>query len=374
MQRFSLDSLVEPIVQAPLAGGASTPALAAAVSEAGGLGFLATGYKTPDAVRADVAELRAGTARPFGMNLFVPSGIAADPDVVERYADGLRAEAERYGAELGAPRHDDDAWDEKLAIATEAGAAVVSFAFGCPASAVIGRLQAAGAAVWVTVTTEDEAVTAAEAGADALVVQGVEAGGHRGSFDDATPGEVGLLALLQLVRGAVQVPLVAAGGIATGAGIAAVLAAGASAAQLGTAMMLTPEAGTSAPHREALRSDAGTALTRAFSGRTARGIVNRFLREHSAGAPAAYPEVHHLTAPVRAAARQQGDGEAINLWAGQAFPLSAEESAGELVHRLGAEARAALAAAAERYGQPGDDTPDAAEPGDEAPDAAGTEG
>jgi nitronate monooxygenase len=134
------------------------------------------------------------------------------------------------------------------------------------------------------------------------------------------------------------------------AGIAAVLAAGASAAQLGTALMLTPEAGTSAPHRAALHADAGTALTRAFSGRTARGIVNRFLREHSAEAPAAYPEIHHLTAPVRAAARERGDAEALNLWAGQAYPLSAEQAAGELVRRLGAEARAALAAAAARYG------------------------
>jgi nitronate monooxygenase len=350
---FTLDSLEQPIVQAPLAGGPSTPALAAAVCEAGGLGFLATGYKTPDAVRADVAELRGATARPFGMNLFVPSEDAADPDAVERYAARLRGEAERYGAQLGAPRHDDDAWDEKLAIATEAGAAVVSFTFGCPEPAVIARVQAAGVAAWVTVTTAEEARTAVDAGADALVVQGVEAGGHRGSFDDAAPGEVGLLALLQLVRGAVRVPLVAAGGIATGEAIAAVLAAGASAAQLGTALMLTPEAGTAAPHREALRGDAATALTRAFSGRTARGIVNRFLREHDEHAPSAYPEIHHLTSPVRAAARRQGDREAINLWAGQAFPLSAEEGAGELVRRLGAEARAALAAAAERFPQRG---------------------
>jgi nitronate monooxygenase len=352
-ERFTLDSLEQPIVQAPLAGGPSTPALAVAVCEAGGLGFLATGYKTPEAVRSDVAELRDGTARPFGMNLFVPSGGEADPGTVERYAASLRAEAERYGAELGTPRHDDDAWDEKLAIATEVGAAVVTFTFGCPSADAIAAVQRAGVAAWVTVTTAAEARTATEAGADALVVQGVEAGGHRGTFDDAAPGDVGLLALLQLIRAAVDVPLVAAGGIATGEAIAAVLAAGAAAAQLGTALMLTPEAGTAAPHREALRGDAATALTRAFSGRTARGIVNRFMREHEHDAPSAYPEVHHLTSPVRAAARQQGDGGAINLWAGQAFPLSAEESAGELVRRLGAEARAALAAAAARFPQTG---------------------
>jgi nitronate monooxygenase len=349
MARFSLDSLAEPIVQAPLAGGPSTPALAAAVSEAGGLGFLATGYKAPDAVRGELEQLRAQTQRPFGVNVFVPSPAGGDPGEVDRYAGGLSAEAERYGAQLGTPRHDDDAWAAKLDLAEEARVAVVSFTFGCPDAATVERLQAAGVAVWVTVTTVAEARAAAVAGSDALVVQGVEAGGHRGSFDDAAPGDVGLLVLLQLVRAAVETPFVAAGGIATGAGIAAVLAAGASAAQLGTALMLTPEAGTSAPHRAALQADAGTALTRAFSGRTARGIVNRFLREHSGDAPAAYPEIHHLTAPVRAAARERGDAEALNLWAGQAYALSAEQEAGELVRRLGAEARAALAAAAARY-------------------------
>src|SRR4051794_8945171 len=352
MARFSLDSLAEPIVQAPLAGGASTPALAAAVSEVGGLGFLATGYKAPDAVRGELEQLRAQTQRPFGVNVFVPSPAGGEPGEVDRYARGLSAEAERYGAQLGTPRHDDDAWDAKLALAEEARVAVVSFTFGCPDAATVERLQAAGVAVWVTVTTASEAVAAAAAGADALVVQGVEAGGHRGSFDDAAPGDVGLLVLLQLVRAAVELPLVAAGGIATGRGIAAVLAAGASAAQLGTALMLTAEAGTSAPHREALRAGEPTALTRAFSGRTARGIVNRFLREHSADAPAAYPDVHHLTAPLRSAAREQGDADGFHLWAGQAHALAPETPAGELVRRLAADAAAALEDAAGRIGRP----------------------
>jgi nitronate monooxygenase len=350
MARFSLATLEQPIVQAPLAGGASTPALAAAVCEAGGLGFLAAGYKTPDAVSANLDALRGQTGRAFGLNLFAPPAAAADPAALDRYAGALRADAERYGAALGEPRHDDDAFEEKLALAATARPAVVSFTFGCPSAAVVARLQEDGVAVWVTVTTAAEAVTAAQAGADALVVQGVEAGGHRGSFDDAAPGDVGLLVLLQLVRAAVDLELVAAGGIASGRAIAAVLVAGASAAQLGTALMLTAEAGTSAPHRAALAADGPTALTRAFSGRTARGIVNRFQREHSADAPAAYPDVHHLTAPLRAAAREQGDAEAINLWAGQAYPLAEAAPAGELVRRLGAEARAALAETARRFG------------------------
>ena len=224
---------------------------------------------------------------------------------------------------------------------------VVSFTFGCPSAETVAALQAVGSAVWVTVTSAAEARAAAAAGADALVVQGAEAGGHRGSFDDSAPQAIGLLALLQLVRAAVDLPLVATGGLMTGAAIAAVLAAGASAAQLGSAFMLTPEAGTAAAHRGALaRDDAATELTRAFSGRTARGIVNRFQREHDASAPRAYPEVHYLTAPLRAAARAAGDADAINLWAGQAHPLARAVPAAELVTSLAAEAREALTRAA----------------------------
>jgi len=331
-----------------MGGGPSTPALAAAVSEAGGLGFLAAGYKSAGAARSDVEATRALTGRPFGVNLFAPPGGAADSVAVRAYAASLRAEAERYDAPLGEPQHDDDRWAEKLALVAELRVPVVSFTFGCPDRPAVEDLQGAGVAVWVTVTTAGEARAAAAAGADALVVQGVEAGGHRGSFDDAAPGEIGLLALLQLVRAAVDVPLVATGGIATGRGVAAVLAAGAAAAQLGSAFMRVPEAATSPAHREALARDTGTALTRAFTGRSARGIVNRFLREHTQDAPSAYPDVHHLTAPVRAAARGQGDADGFNLWAGQAHPLGGEEPAGELVRRLAAEARAALREAAAR--------------------------
>jgi nitronate monooxygenase len=345
---FSLTQLEHPIVQAPLAGGPSTPALAAAVCEAGGLGFLAAGYRTPEAARAEIDELRRATDRPFGVNLFVPSAPPVDAEALERYAGALAAEAERHGVAPGAPRHDDDAWHGKLAIVLDARVAVVSFTFGCPPADVIAALQGVGSAVWVTVTTAAEAVVAARAGADALVVQGVEAGGHRASFDDDAPGDLGLLALLQVVAAAVDLPLVASGGIVTGRAVAAVLAAGACAAQLGTAFMLTPEAGTAPAHRRALQGEDATALTRAFTGRTARGIVNRFLREHDAGALRAYPEVHHMTAPLRAAARERGDAEAINLWAGQAHWLARPLPARELVTQLSAQARRALSEATRR--------------------------
>ena len=183
----------------------------------------------------------------------------------------------------------------------------------------------------MTVTTPDEAATAEHAGADALVVQGSEAGAHRGSFADDDGGGLGLLVLLQLVR--MELPFVASGGLMTRSAVAAVLAARASAAQLGTAFLLSPEAGTHDVHRAALRGDAETALTRAFTGRSARGIVNRFMREHG-DAPHAYPEIHHLTAPLRAAAREHGDPDAVNLWAGQAYRLARELPAADLVREL----------------------------------------
>jgi nitronate monooxygenase len=340
---FSLGQLEHPIVQAPMGGGPSTPELAAAVAGAGGLGFLAAGYKSADAVRSDIAALRSLSERRFGVNVFAPPGAPGDAALVSAYAQSLRGIGD-----VGDPRHDDDGWDAKLALVREERVPVVSFAFGCPPRDVVDDLHGADCAVWVTVTTVAEAVVARDAGADALVVQGVEAGGHRGSFDDAAPGEVGLLALLQGVGAAVELPLVATGGIATGRGVAAVLAAGASAAQLGTAFMLAPEAGTSPAHREALAGSAPTALTRAFTGRLARGIENRFMREHGADAPSAYPEVHHVTAPLRAAARDRGDADGFHLWAGQAYPLARAESAGQTVRRLAVDARAALGTAGDR--------------------------
>lgn len=331
-----LDRLEHPIVQAPMGGGPSTPELAAAVAEAGGLGFLAAGYKSVEAVRADVEALRALTSRPFGVNLFAPPSQAADD--VGAFADRLRTEAERYGAPVGEPRHDDDGWEAKLALMAELEVPVVSFTFGCPPRDVLERVGE----TWVTVTTPAEARTAAAAGADALVVQGVEAGGHRATFDDAAPGEIGLLALLQLVRAEVDLPLIATGGIATGRGVAAVLAAGAGAAQLGTAFMLCDEAATAPAHREAIAGDGDTAVTRAFTGRSARGIVNRWMHEYGSSAPSAYPDVHHLTAKIRAAAREQGDADGFHLWAGQAHTLARTGPAGDLVRRLAGDARAAL--------------------------------
>jgi nitronate monooxygenase len=333
-----LERLRIPIVQAPLAGGPSTPELAAAVSNAGALGFVAAGYKTPDALSEEIAATRALTEGPFGVNVFAatPTDVAAG--VLDAYADRVREATSQTGVEPGAPRSDDDHFDAKCELLLADPVAIVSFTFGCPSPELVDRLHGVDSEVWVTVTNVEEARAAAEVGADALVAQGMEAGGHRGSFDDSDSSDFGLLALLQLLTAAVDLPLVATGGIATGQGVAAVLCAGASAAQLGSAFMRCPEAGTAAVHRDALAGDGRTAITRAFSGRRARGIVNRFLVEHSEEAPAAYPAVHYLTAPIRAEARKSGDAELLNLWAGQAHELASEIPAGDLVRHLHEEA------------------------------------
>jgi nitronate monooxygenase len=327
-----------PVVGAPLAGGASTPALAAAVSEAGGLGFLAAGYKTAAVVQNELAELRRLTSRPIGLNIFFPVRESVDEARLASYVERMRVEGERYGVAPAEPRWTDDDWEAKLELAARARPDVVSFTFGCPEREIVESLRSSGCTVWCTVTSVAEARQATEAAVDALVVQGAEAGGHQGSFRDHDLQPRPLFALLSEIRSATATPLIAAGGISSGAGVAAALAAGAKAAQIGSALLRATEAGTSMPHREALAAGAQpTRLTRAFSGRRARGIVNRFMVEHDAFAPRGYPEVHHVTAPIRAAARELGDAGGINLWAGTAYRAGREASAAELVERWGRE-------------------------------------
>ncbi len=337
------DELALPIVLAPLAGGPSTASLAAAVSDAGGLGFLASGYLTAAQLRERIDAVTQLTTARFGVNLFVPGAGRTDPAAYGSYLERLKDWSRDAGVEIGWPRYDDDDWEAKLELLRAQSPAVVSFTFGCPDHAVIGSLRAAGSEVWVTVTSPREARVAEAAGADAVVVQGAEAGGHRGSFvDRAELVPYGLLPLLALVREAVTLPLVASGGIATGPALAAVLCAGADAAQIGTAFMLSPEAGTSPAHRAALASETDTALTRAFTGRLARGIRNGFMARHDAHAPVAYPEIHYVTAALRKQAREDGNPDLINLWAGEAHELAQERPAAEIVHELAAGARQAL--------------------------------
>ena len=329
-----------PIVGAPLAGGPSTPALAAAVSEAGGIGFLAAGYKTAAATQAELQELRALTSRPIGLNLFYPTRGHVDEAALEAYADRMRGEAERYGVAAGELCWTDDDWTAKLDVAARERPEVASFTFGCPERELVEWLKDCGCRVWCTVTSVAEAEQAASRNVDALVVQGAEAGGHQGSFENHDAEPRPLLALLGEIEAATALPRIAAGGIADGRDISAVLHAGAVAAQIGSALLLAPEAGTSQPHRSALQGDAETQFTRAFTGRRARGIVNRFMRDHDAFAPPGYPEIHYLTRPIRAAAREVEDADGINLWAGTSYRRAQNAPASELVERWAREASA----------------------------------
>jgi nitronate monooxygenase len=343
-----------PVVAAPMAGGPSTPALVAAVGGAGGMGFLAGGYLSAATLEAQLDDLAARSARPSGVNLFLPAAPDPDPaarlEAIAAYAARLAPEAARYGVGLGEPRADDDAVDEKIAVLARHRPAVVSVTFALPSAARYAALRATGAALVATVTSVDESRAAQEQGFDGLWVQGAEAGGHRGvhhdAGGDAEQGAVPLADLLRAVRAATELPLIAAGGLVDGADVAQVVAAGAVAAGLGTAFLCCPEAGTSATHRAALQASGPvgareTVVTRAFTGRPARALANRFTAAYSADAPPCYPELHHLTRPVRAAASSAGDPEALHLWAGTAYRRATEEPAGELVARLGRECRAA---------------------------------
>ena len=336
-----------PIVGAPMAGGPGTPALAAAVSNAGGLGFLAAGYVSPERLANDIAAARAATTGPIGVNLFVPQPSVADIYQLDYYAEALDELAEHYDVEVGHPNFgDDDGWQQKLELLTRHPVPVVSFTFGCPTPEVISALQAVGSKVVITVTTPGEAGVVARAGADAVCAQGIEAGGHQGSFTDDTAPDAGwgLLALVSAIRHEVRIPVIAAGGLMTGAAVAAVVRAGAVAAQLGTALLRCPESGASEMHKTALADPAftGTSITRAFSGRRARGLVNDFMRAHP-DAPSAYPHINNATRALRRAAVARHDPHTTNLWAGQGFRLAQDRPAAEVITTIGTECEALTA-------------------------------
>lgn len=326
-----------PIIQAPMAGGPSTPELTAAVTRAGGFGFLAAGYLSPTQLRELISAARALSAAPFGVNIFCPS-TPADLGTVRRFAQLIQPEADRLGVALGEPHWEDDAFGDKVEIVGAERVSMVSFTFGCPGSSTIDELHSAGCRVAVTVTSREEARLAEDAGADLLVVQGTEAGGHQGSFLDLAPNVRPLLSLLAEVRESTRIPMVGSGGIMTGARAAEVLDNGAVGAQLGTIFLCCREAGTSAIYRRALLDETypDTVITRAFSGRYARGLANEFALEYGDAAPEAYPEIHHLTRPLRAAATNAGDPSIPNLWAGHGWRSVTSAPARAIVRRLAA--------------------------------------
>lgn len=335
---FDLRDLTVPIIGAPMAGGPGTPALAAAVSNAGGLGFLAAGYLSAARFEADIAATRSATTGPIGVNLFVPQHSVATSARLDEYRDRLMPLARRYGVELGLPRFDDDGWQAKIDVAVAAAPELVSFTFGCPSADVLTRLRTAGVASAVTVTSRAEADIAVAAGADVLVAQGPGAGGHRGTFSpNRRPDETALDELLAEIVGSGATPVVAAGGLGDSSAVQGALRCGAVAAQVGTALLLSDEAGTKPVHRAALTDErfAETVVTCAFSGRYARGLANEFTSRFDPVAPLGYPNVNHLTAPLRAAAVAAGHPQHTNLWAGTQWQKVSGGPAADIVAALG---------------------------------------
>lgn len=326
-----------PLVGAPMAGGTTTVDLAAAVTGAGGLGFLAAGYRTPDDLAAKVALLRERTHQ-LGVNLFVPSDERPDPAALRAYAERLRPVADALGVTLtDPPLVDDDHWDAKVDLLTSDPVPLVSLTFGLPPREDVRRLQQAGTRVLATVTTAGEVREAEELGIDGLVVQGPSAGGHSATFDPRrTIEDVPTADLVRAVRAATRLPVVAAGGVAGPADVRELLAAGAEAVQVGTLLLRTDESGANRTHRDALVDPrfTETVVTHAFTGRPARALRNAFADEHGADAPVAYPAVHHLTRELRATAARLGDAEHVHLWAGTGYRHAPTGPAADVVRAL----------------------------------------
>src|ERR1700739_524642 len=271
-----------PIVGAPMAGGPGTPAWAAAVTNAGGLGFIPAGYLSAERFADDVAAARTMTTGPLGVNLFVPQPSVADWVALDYYADELENVAEHYQVEVGRPEYgDDDDWERKLEVGADIRPELVSFTFGGPSPAVIRRCSALGLLVMVAVTSAYEAGVAIAAGADSLVVQGPDAGGHRGTFaPDLEPGRESLHELIDRIHPAPRdITIIAEGGLGTAEDVDGVLRRGAVAGQVGTALLLGDEAGTNKAYRTAMKNQlfAKTIVSRAFSGRYARSLENEFI-------------------------------------------------------------------------------------------------
>ncbi len=337
MSGFNLQELAVPVIAAPMAGGPSTPELAAAATNAGGLGFLAAGYLGAEAFAERINAARGLTSGPLGVNLFVPQPSSASREALHRYAATLEEEASRYSVRLGEPRYDDDQWSAKLDVVCDLRPEVVSFTFGLPGTDDCTRLRELGITTMATVTTLAEGEAALSRGVDVLAAQGPAAGGHRGMLDPAAlPPTQPLDQLLRATTARLGVPVVAAGGLMSAFDVADVLASGAVAAQLGTAFLLADEAGSSPVHRAALVDPrfADTVVTRCFSGRYARGLRNRFIEEHDADAPTGYPEIHHLTSPLRAAAVRAGDPDGVNVWAGKGFRKATAAPVAEIMAGL----------------------------------------
>lgn len=324
------------VVLAPMAGGPTTVGLAGAVTHAGGFAFLAGAYLAPDRLRDDIVLLRSAVGgAAFGVNLFAPNpyepGSAAR---VLEFATRLRPMADMAGVSVGDPVHDDDSFDAKIEVVLAERPAVVSFAFAWPPADVVDRLRAAGIEVWVTLNDASETAWADELGVDGIVAQGWEAGGHRGGPVDSGLHQAPTRLLLQSIRALTSLPVVAAGGVADPSHLAGLLDAGAHAVACGTAFLCADEAGTAEIHRHELTHRTDTVVTRAFTGRSARALVTSWTEVFTEVAPAAYPQVHHLTAPLRAHGKATGQPDLVHLWAGTGHRSAKQAPAAEIVADL----------------------------------------
>lgn len=342
--------LATPIIQAPMAGGATTPALVAAVSEAGGLGTLAAAMLTPAQIRDALAAIRARTGRPFAVNLFVQDTPQPAQDEIDTAWKLLEAPLRAQGVAPALPARWCEDYLAQLDVVLEQPPAFISFTFGLPPPAVLARCREAGVGIIGTATTVAEGLAWQAAGATAVCAQGAEAGGHRGGFSSALgDGMIGLVALVPQMADALSLPVIAAGGVMDGRGIAAALLLGASAVQMGTAFLGCPESGIAAVWKQALANarDDATRVTRGLTGRPARGLFNAFIADmvpHERAVPA-YPVQNALTATIRQAAARRQDPQYLSLWAGQGVGMARQLPAGELVALLDREWRALLSVA-----------------------------
>lgn len=346
-----------PVVLAPMGGGPSTPELAAAVSNAGGLGSLAAAYSSPEKIEQDIARIRELTKRPFVVNLFSPLRQLPIANGVDAVAQFLRPYHERLGLKAPElPQKPIEDFDQQLEAVAKARPAAVSFTFGLLPPEAMERLKAEGVYLMGTATTVEEARQLEQAGVDAVVAQGSEAGAHRGTFAvEAEEALIGTVALVPQVADAIKIPVIASGGIMDGRGIVAALALGASAVQMGTAFLACKEAGTSAAYRAALlkaREDQ-TTLTRAFSGKMARGLRNEYIERWNASGLAhlAYPWQNAFTQPMRRAAAQAKQPALLSLWAGQGVRMLRETTAEKLMLDLKTEIKQALGELTEQLQQ-----------------------
>ncbi|MEK9968774.1 MAG: DUF561 domain-containing protein [Ferrovibrio sp.] len=342
-----------PLLLAPMAGETAKPALTVAVSNAGALGAIGMAYMTPQVIRDNIRAIRAGTDRPFHVNLFAPTPWQADPDKIAAYRKELGAAHDVLGLPVPElPNSYQEAFEAQFAVVLEEAPAVFSFTFGMPKPDQIAALKGRNILVIGTATTVAEARALEQIGVDAIAAQGAEAGGHRGSFLDSMEHSlVGTMALVPQIVSAVKLPVIAAGGIGDGRGVAAALCLGASAVSLGTSFLLAEEIGLGAGYKALLQDEQAehTALTRAFSGRHARGIRNAFL-DRLAGRDDLIPDfpvANAMSRAMRSAASKAGQTDYQSLWAGQAARLAKPEPAADIVARVMREARETLQATAQ---------------------------